>query len=197
MREIFPGVYHWTAFHPAIRTRVSSYFIEPAGVVIDPKLPEEGLEALPGRPRQVLLSTGLHDRDSQQVSEAFGIPIRASREADERLGGSVEVELFEYGDEVAPGVTPIHIGELCDDEGAFHIAVGDGAIAFADGLIRHEGELGFVPDELIGDDPEPIKRGLKQAFRGLETRDFDNLLVAHGEPLVGGGKEALRKFANS
>ena len=25
--------------------------------------------------------------------------------------------------------------------------------------------------------------------------EFDNLLVAHGEPVVGGAKEALREFA--
>ena len=36
MQEIFPGVLHWTAFHEGIEVDVSSYYIEPAGVVIDP-----------------------------------------------------------------------------------------------------------------------------------------------------------------
>jgi hypothetical protein len=197
MREIFPDVYHWTAFHEPIGARVSSYFVQPAGVVIDPKLPEEGLESLPGEPQQVLLTSGHHDRDAQTIAEAFGIPIRVSREGRDYLGGRLDVEVFGDGDEVAPGVTAIHIGELSDDEGAFQIAVADGAIAFADGLIRYRGQLGFVPDELIGDDPESVKRGLKQAFSGLLTRDFDNLLFAHGDPVVGGGKEALRRFATS
>ncbi len=31
-------------------------------------------------------------------------------------------------------------------------------------------------------------------MRGLLTRDFDHLLFAHGEPLIGGGKAALRDF---
>jgi hypothetical protein len=31
-------------------------------------------------------------------------------------------------------------------------------------------------------------------LRGLLTRDFDHLLFAHGEPLIGGGRAALRRF---
>jgi hypothetical protein len=54
-----------------------------------------------------------------------------------------------------------------------------------------------VPDYLIGDQPNDIKQGLKDAYRGLLTRDFDHLLFAHGDPLVGGGKAALREFVES
>lgn len=197
MRELFSGVYHWTAFHQPINSRVSSYYVQAAGVVIDPKLPEEGLETLPGTPQQVLLTSGHHDRDAERIAEHFGIPIRTSREAADYLGGKLQVEPFGDGDEVAPGVTAIHIGNLSDDEGAFHIAVADGAIAFADGVVRYGGRLGFVPDELIGEHPDQVKEGLKNAFRGLLNRDFENLLFAHGDPLVGGGKSALREFANS
>jgi hypothetical protein len=197
MHEIFPGVFHWTTFHEPINARVSSYYVQPAGIVIDPKIPEDGFESLPGQPQQVVLTIGLHHRDAPRFAEQFGIPIRASREAAERLGGRLEVEGFTDGDEVAPGVRAVHIGKLADDESALHIAVGEGAIAFADGLIRYGGALGFVPDELIGDDPNGVKRGLKDAFRGLLIRDFDHLLFAHGEPLVGGGKAALREFVES
>lgn len=197
MQEIFPGVYHWTAYHEPISARVSSYYVQPAGIVIDPKIPEEGLDALPGAPQQVVLTIGLHHRDAPRFAEAFGIPIRASREAAERLRGRLDVEEFNDGDEVAPGVTAIRIGKLARDEDALHIAVDRGAIAFADGLIRYGGALGFVPDELIGEDPNRVKDGLKDAFRGLLTRDFDHLLFAHGDPLVGGGKAALRKFCES
>jgi hypothetical protein len=197
MHEIFAGVFHWSAYHEPIRARVSSYYVQPAGIVIDPKLPEEGLDALPGTPQQVVLTIGLHHRDAPRFAEEFNIPIRASRAAAERLRGRLEVEEFTEGEAVAPGVTAIHIGKIADDEGALHIAVGDGAIAFADGLIRYGGALGFVPDELIGDRPNEVKQGLKDAFRGLLTRDFDHLLFAHGDPLVGGGAAALREFVES
>jgi hypothetical protein len=129
MREIFPGVFHWTTFHEPIRTRVSSYYVQGAGIVIDPKVPEEGLDALPEAPQQVVLTIGLHHRDAPKFADMFGIPIRAPREAEERLRGRLEVEQFSDGDEVAPGVTAIQIGKLCDDEYALHIAVEKGAIS--------------------------------------------------------------------
>ena len=82
----------------------------------------------------------------------------------------------------------------CPDEYALHFAVAEGAIAFADGLHHEGGELGFFDDDLLGDDPEAVKRGLVEQFRALLERDFDHLLFAHGDPIVGGGKRALRAF---
>ena len=197
MVELLPGVFHWSVFHEPIRGRVSSYYVRPAGIVIDPKLPDGGFEELPGRPEQVVLTTGLHNRDARQFAEAFDIPIRASEEALERLGGDLEVEPFRDRDEIAPGVTALTIDKLAPDEGALHIAVDAGALAFADGIHRYGGALGFFGDDLLGDDPGAVKQGLKDAYRGLLTRDFDHLLFAHGDPLVGRGKAALKKFVNS
>jgi hypothetical protein len=197
MREILPGVFHWTTFHEPIGAQVSSYYVAPAGIVVDPKVPEDGFGALPDAPQQVVLTSGLHHRDAAPFAERYGIPVRASREAAQRLGDRLAVEAFTAGDEVAPGVTAIQIGKLCPDEDALHVAVAEGAIAFADGLTRYGGALGFVPDALLGDDPQGVKDGLEEAFRGLLVRDFDHLLFAHGEPLVGGGKAALRAFVES
>lgn len=196
MRELIPGLFHWTTFHNAIRARVGSHYVEPAGALIDPRVPDDGLDAFADRvrPQQVVLTSGLHARHADRFAQAFGCVIRASPQALDRLGDAIDAEPYHDGDEVAPGITAIHIGSLSPDEYALHIAVGDGAIAFADGLIRYAGALGFVPDDLIGDEPEAVKEGLKDAFRGLLPRDFDHLLFAHGDPLIGGGKAALRDF---
>lgn len=73
---------------------------------------------------------------------------------------------------------------------------------FADGLVRGgqygaRGPLGFVPDSLM-DDPEVTKRGLLAAFeRLLEELDFDHLLLAHGGPVIGDGRELLRDLVAS
>jgi hypothetical protein len=42
----------------------------------------------------------------------------------------------------------------------------------------------------------PERCGLDSArrFAALLDLDFDNLLFAHGEPLIGGGRIALRQF---
>ena len=46
---------------------------------------------------------------------------------------------------------------------------------------------------------EDTKEGLRVWFMpGSRTRlEFDNLLVAHGDPIVGGAREELRRFASS
>lgn len=198
MREIAPGIFHWRTFHQPIGANVSSYYVEPAGIVIDPKVPEGGLDELPGRPQQVVMTTGLHTRDVREVADAFGIPVRAPREAQERLGDRLAIDQpYRGGEEIAPGVTAVEIGRLCPDEYALHIDAEKGAVAFADALTRYGDALGFFPDDLLGDDPQAVKDGLRQALGGLLTRDFDHLLFAHGEPMAGGGKAALREFLES
>jgi hypothetical protein len=72
-----------------------------------------------------------------------------------------------------------------------------GALSIADGIRHYDGEMGFFADWLLGDDPEGVKAGLREAYAGLLDLDFDNLLFAHGDPIVGGGKEALRRFAEA
>ncbi len=195
MEEIVPGLWHWTAVQETIGARVSSYYVAPARIVIDPKVPEgDGLRSLPGPVDQVVLTSGHHGRDAQAFVDTFDVPIRASRQADEHLGGELQIETFEDGEEIAPGVRGIHIGVLCQDEGALQIAHGNGALAIADGIHCSDGELAFFSDSLLGDDPEAVKAGLKAAYRSLLDRGFAHLLFAHGEPLIGRGKQALEDF---
>jgi hypothetical protein len=46
----------------------------------------------------------------------------------------------------------------------------------------------------MGDDPPQVRAGLRAALRRLLALEPDHLLFAHGEPVVGGGSEALRTF---
>jgi glyoxylase-like metal-dependent hydrolase (beta-lactamase superfamily II) len=126
--------------------------------------------------------------------------VRCAPAALDRFEGTDrQAEKFEFGEEIGPGVTAVEVGGIAPDETALHIEHGGGAIAIADGVIRSSGggPLDFVPDFLMGDDPETAKAGLIDSFRGLLTRDFDTLLMAHGEPVVGGAHSALREFVES
>jgi hypothetical protein len=198
MQQLVPGIFHWTAVNPSIGTRVSSYYVEAARAVIDPMVPDGGLDALPGRPERVLLSSGHHLRDSWLIADTYGIPVCASRQAAEHLGAAGSaIEVWGEGEaHPAPSVTALHIGILCDDEGALHVDVGDGALVLADAVHHSRNGLAFFADGLLGDDPESIKQGLKGALAALsESLRFDALLVAHGEPLATGGRAALQEFA--
>jgi hypothetical protein len=107
------------------------------------------------------------------------------------------VEPYEPGDMLAGGAVTAHdVGAICPDECALHIP-SVSALAVADGVIRYEGNLRFVTDDLM-DDPKNTKRGLKEAYARLaDELDFDNLLVAHGQPIAGDAREALRDFATA
>ena len=198
IRELLPGVHHWTRLHPRIKLPVDSYYIEFAGAVLDPLTPREGLEWFEGRgrPTQILLTNRHHLRHSARYAEAFGCPIRCSEPGLHEFEGGPAVEGFAFGEELAPGVTAHELGAICPDDTALHIRTdGGGALAFADGLTRPRGGgLRFVPAFLMGDDAPAVRAGLRESLRRLLDLDFDHLLFAHGNPLIGGGKAALREF---
>jgi glyoxylase-like metal-dependent hydrolase (beta-lactamase superfamily II) len=198
MDEIRPGLWHWKAMHPKIRIEVGSYFVADSGTLMDPMLPPEGIEWFRehGEPQRIVLTNRHHYRQSAAFRERFGCPVRCHEAGLHEFEGGPEVEGFRFGDEVAPGITALEVGAICAEETALHIELAEGLCAFADGLINH-GELGFVPDPLLGDDPERVKRGLRDSLRVLLERDFDSLLFAHGDPLLGGGKRALRELVES
>lgn len=198
IREVLPGVHHWTAIHPKIRLPVDSYYIEPARVVLDPMVPREGLEWFEGRdaPSQVVLTNRHHLRHSERYAAAFGCPIRCSDAGLHEFEHGPAVEGFAFGEELAPGITAHELGVICPDDTVLQIrTTSGGALAFADGVTRPRGGgLGFVPGFLMGDDPSAVRAGLRQTLRGMLDLAFDSLLFAHGEPLIGGGRIALREF---
>jgi hypothetical protein len=195
MREILPGIHHWTAHDDELGAPVSSYYIEPAGALVDPMVPDEGLEAFDGlaTPQQVVLTNHHHFRQSDRFRDAFGCALRGPAPARDVLADR-DVRPYWFGDEVAPGVTAVEIGVIAEDETALHVTHASGAIVFADGLVRPAGVLGYPSDDDLGAHPLRKKKGLKAAFGGLLLRDFDALLFAHGEPMADDGKAALRRF---
>ncbi len=197
MREVLPGVFHWTAEHPRIHIEVSSHWVPDSGALIDPLLPpDEGMDAFRERPPdRILLSNRHHLRHAERFAEELGCVIECSKPGLHEFEGGAIVEGFDFGAEVAPGIEALEVGVICPDETALLIRDAR-ALLIADGIINYGGEMNFVPDDLLGDHPEEVKAGLREAYARLLDHDFDNLLFAHGDPLIGGGKEALRRFAS-
>jgi hypothetical protein len=198
--EIAPGIWHWTAFHDRIGTDVSSYYLSDEGVLIDPLLPPEGdpLGWLRdhGPPSAIVLTNRHHYRDSGRLVREFSLPVLASRPGMHEFSSEQPVEPFDFGDRLPGGLVAHEVGAICADETAVEIP-GARAIALADGLVRFEaldGPLGFVPDWLLGDDPDAVKHGLRRSLARLLELDFDHLLLAHGMPLIDDGREQLEAF---
>jgi glyoxylase-like metal-dependent hydrolase (beta-lactamase superfamily II) len=136
-----------------------------------------------------------HDRHAWQLREAFGCTVHCVRNGLHELEGRGPVEAFDFGDTLPGNAVVYEIGAICPDETALHLP-DHRALACADGVIHYGQELGFVPEQYI-DDPGSTKPALRQAYGGLLDLEFDTLLVAHGQPMVGGAKEALRRFVES
>jgi hypothetical protein len=198
MIEIAPGVWHWTARRESIGADVSSYYLERERVVIDPMIPPEGIEWFDDRaPEHAVLSNRHHDRDAWRLRDAFGCAVHCIDNGVYALEGRGPVEPFGFGDEL-PGEVFVHeVDAICPDETALYIPR-HRALACADGVVRWgSGEaLEFVPDYLM-EAPERTKQGLRDAYRRLLELDFDLLLLAHGAPVVGGARDALRGFVES
>ncbi len=202
MREILPGVFHWTASHPRIGIEVSSYWLEDSGVLLDPLIPpQEGLDWFATRavkPAAVILSNRHHYRESGRFAERFSCEVRCVSAGMHEFTNGGPVTAFEFGDELPGGLVAVEIDAICPDDTALHSPSGRW-LAFADGFVRggphgQENRLGFVPDFLM-DDPHGTKLGLLDACRRvLSELDFEHVLLAHGAPLIGDGRTALEEL---
>lgn len=198
MREIAPGLWHWTARHPKIGIEVSSYFVPEHALLLDPLIPPEGADRLEelARPREILLTNRHHWRNSSELIERFGCTVRAPRVGMHEFDDGQPVTPYDFGESLVGGaVTVYEVDAICPDESALHIP-SVSALAVADGVINH-GELGFVSDKLM-DNPEETKAGLREAYAALADRlEFESLLPAHGDPIAGGARRALRDWATA
>jgi glyoxylase-like metal-dependent hydrolase (beta-lactamase superfamily II) len=193
MRELAPGIWHWTAPHPNIGIEVSSYWIPELRLLLDPLAVPDEIEDVDC----ILLTCRHHVRDSLEAAERFDATVQAPRTGMHDFADDTPIQAYNFGESLVGGeVTAHEVGGLSPDETALHIP-SVRALSIADGAIRYGDELAFVPDQYM-DDPEQDKADLKRGFGELADQlDFDVLLLAHGTPYPSGGRDALRRFAES
>ena len=188
MDEIAPGLWHWTALRETIGSEVSSYYLTAERVWIDPMLPPERPDWF--QPEHAVLTCRHHSRDAWKLDCSVWVVEQGAHE----LEGRGEFRTFAWGDDLPGAMVACEVGALSPDETALHIPA-HRALAIGDGVVRWRDVEGltFVPDSLM-DDPEATRAGLRAAYlRLLDELDFDHLLLAHGEPVVGTASEDLRK----
>lgn len=197
MDEIIPGLYHWTAEHPNLGQRVSSHYLAAGRAAFDPMVPEEGLDAFGELPvDHVVLSCRHHDRDHAEFVRDLGADFHVPEAGVHEYEGE-EVEAYGVGDEPVPGVRALANGPIAPDDTVLRLEVEGGALLFADSLVNQGGELAYMPDSLLGDDPDEVRAHITARLRELLDGSFRHLLFAHGDPIVGGGHEALARFVEA
>lgn len=202
MKETLPGIFHWTTFHAGIGDTVHSYLVTATGIpfAVDPRVPQGGLRKIKSiaTPRYLFLTNRLHYRHSGRFARTFQAEIWAHRAGRKAFGPRRHrVRLFEHGERLPGGIKALQVGALCPEETAFFIPAHGGVLSLGDAVIRQGRRLAFVPDFLMGDDPERVKRALRLSLGRLLRQKFDHLLLAHGQPWIGGAKYALSAFLGS
>ena len=199
VREIVPGLFHWKTFHEGIGEEVHSYYL--AGtqppILIDPRVPDAGIEWFAGHPspRHVYLTNRLRYRHSDRFSKAFDATVWCQRAGLHHFNKKRPVKGFDRGDTLPGGIEALAVGVLCPEETALYWPKQGGVLAIGDAIVRgDDSTLAFVPDYLMGDDPDAVKRGLCAVFKRHLALPFDHLLFAHGEPWIGHAKAALAGF---
>jgi hypothetical protein len=202
MKEILPGVWHWTAPHPNLGGKaVSLYWLDSAGVAIDPLLVnDEQLDWLAQRPvppTAIVLCNRHHYRDSGRINERFGCAIHVPAAGLHAFTQGQPVTGYAPAEELPGGLVAVQVGALSPDDGGLYREASS-ALWLADTAIRSpadpDARIGWVPDWLM-DDPPDTKRGLIAAFeRVLGQFQFEHLLLAHGLPLIGNGRTELEEL---
>lgn len=191
MEEITPGIRHWTAVHPNLGMEVSSYWLPGLRVLLDPLAVPEEVEGVD----EILLSNRHHRRDALEARERFGAVLRAPLIGMHEFAEDDPIEPYDFGEPLAGGaITPYQVTELWPDDCALHIP-SLGALALADTVVNYGGSLQLVPNQYM-DDPPAERRGIREGLERLARElEFEHVLVAHGTPVVGDGRERLLEFA--
>jgi hypothetical protein len=204
VQEVLRDVFHWSTAHPKLGIEVSSYWLDADGIAIDPLLPPQMMDWLrerPVRPTDVLLSNRHHYRDSGALVEEFDATVHCNAAGLHEFGEQQHVRGFEPGEMLPGGVIAFEIDAISPDDTAL-VLPGVRAVVLADAVIRMEGRkeggpLRFVSDGLM-DDPERDKAAILAALeRLLAEIDFDHLLLAHGGPVIGDGRDQLQRFVSA
>lgn len=184
--EIATGLWRWTGRHPGWSPAEEwpqevgcVYFEAPDAVVlIDPLIPPEDrerfLEALDrdveraAKPVVVLLTTDSHARSRDELVERYGAGTASAP------AGVETVDTAWYGEQsyflTAPQALVAGDALLGDDSGGVRLA-----------------------DGWLGGDRESVRAALLP----LLDRRIDHVLLAHGEPALGHGHEALARALNA
>jgi hypothetical protein len=187
--EIAPGLQRWTARHDEWKEEVGCVAVETADglVLIDPLEPPDGI----GAPAHVLLTVYWHARDagalgarrvwaprrSAQPLRSRQIPLTDAFRAGDELPGGIQAFQTPRAAEVVywlPEHGTLVVGDILLGAGAKPKATSD--------------VLRLCPERWLGRGTHEDLGSMLAPFLELPVR---RVLVAHGEPVLTGGRQAL------
>jgi hypothetical protein len=188
--EVVPGVWHWRLRDERIGGEWGSSHAAD-GVLIDPhRLAVDAFERL-GQVEAIVLTTSSHQRAAWRLRRELGVRVylpAAAKAVDEEPD-----ERYQEGDALPGGLQAVFTPGAGTTQHSLLLPRDAGVLFTPDLFVRSaDGPLQWVPFEYMHD-PEEAKRS---AARLLEL-EFDVLCMAHGAPLVGGARDALRALVHA
>jgi glyoxylase-like metal-dependent hydrolase (beta-lactamase superfamily II) len=190
--ELAPGLWRWTARHPAWRPGAGwpdeagcVYYEAPAiTVLVDPLVPAENEERFwraldrdverVGHPVAVLLTAASHERSAGVVAGRYGAAVWAPA-----LAGSATTE------ELPAGVEQVALAGSGTGEVAFFLPAAS-ALVVGDILGGTDAGLDVIASAAPGD------AELLASLERMAALPAELVVPSHGEPVLSGGQTALR-----
>ena len=172
-------------------------------LLIDPLLPPDPDEVLrtiegtlDGRVA-ILITIPYHVRSAEEIWQRYRkdaeTTIHGHPAAAKRLEDRSGFREIEPGTPLPAGVTAHTIGRPRRHETPLHLPSHD-ALVFGDAVAEADGRLVVWTSEKVDAKVERFYRErFNPTLEPLLELDFDNVLVTHGQPVLGGGKPALRR----
>jgi hypothetical protein len=226
MEELRSGLWRWTARHPEwhpgeFGAEVACFAAQAGGdaLLIDPLLPPEpepGSEPGAGQERErvletidatlgdrlaILITIPYHVRSAEDLWRRYenqaDTTIHGHPAAAKRLEDRSAFRAIEPGVPMPGGVTAHTIGKPRRYEMPLHVPSHD-ALVFGDAVAESGGRLVVWTTDKVDAKVERFYRErFNPTLEPLLELDFDSVLVTHGQPVMGGGKQALRKALDS
>ena len=219
MQKLTDGLWRWTARHPEwhpgeFGAEVASFVARADGagqgggalLLIDPLLPQdedaaagvlEALDSQVGDRVAILVSIPYHVRSSEELWRRYRkdaeTTIYGHPAASKRLKDRSAFEEIEPGTPLPGGVTAHAIGKPRRYEMPLHLPSHD-ALVFGDAIAETDGRLVmWAADKVDAKLASFYRDRFAPSMEPLLELGAENMLVTHGEPVLGGGTEALRE----
>jgi hypothetical protein len=211
MDELADGLWRWTARHPEwhpgeFGAEVASYAAQAGDdttLLIDPLLPPDPSSVLAvidealGKRLAILITIPYHVRSAEELwrryREEAHTTIHGHPACAKRLEDRSAFQEIDPAVPLSGGVTAHAIGKPLRYETPLHLPSHD-ALVFGDAVAESGGRLVVWSSEKIDAKVERFYRErFNPTLEPLLELDFDPVLATHGQPLMSGGKRALRR----
>jgi hypothetical protein len=212
LEQLTPDIHRWTArhpeWHPPWAPEVASFAVDSGDdlVLVDPQAPEDErplwaaldrlLDDRGSRRIAVLITIHYHIRSTAAVHRRYAgrleVSVHAHPSVAELLGQEVPIAAIEPGEPLPAGARAFAIGNPRRRETPIYLPSAR-ALAFGDAVIGVDGELRVWQSSGSGTSRDWYEGRFLPTLRPLLDLEFENVLVTHGPPVIGDGRERLRR----